>query len=64
MTIWSVFENLFTYVTGPMKIDHVRAIIPSYIFANIFHSECTIPFLQAAEESPLNSAVVMKTLLQ
>ena len=44
-----------------MKINHVSA---SYIFANIFHSECTIPFQQAADERPLNSEVVIKILLQ
>ena len=35
----------------------------SYIFANIFSSECSIPFLSIAEESLLNSAVVVKILL-
>ena len=34
-------------------------ITSSYTFAIIFRSECTI-----AEERPLNSAVVMKILLQ
>ena len=29
------------YVTGPAKINHVSA---SYIFTNIFSSECGIPF--------------------
>ena len=55
----------YVCVTGPAKIDYVCAkIIPSYIFANIFHSECSIPFPSVAEESPLNFAVVMKLLLR
>ena len=33
---------------------------PSYIFTNIFHSKCTIPFPLATEESPSNSAVVIR----
>ena len=37
---------------------------PSSIFTNIFHSECSISFQQAAEESSLNSASVIKILLQ
>ena len=37
---------------------------PSYIFVNIFHSKCSIPILLAAEESPLNTSVVIKILLQ
>ena len=34
------------------------------IFLLISRSECTVPFLYAAEESLLNSAVVIKLLLQ
>ena len=51
-------------MTGPAKIDHVSANYTELYFANIFHSECTTPFLKVAGESPLNSAVVMKILLQ
>ena len=50
-------------VTRPAKINHLSAITLSSIFTNIFHLECSIPFLKAAEESPLNSTVVMKILL-
>ena len=38
-------------------------ITPSYIFANIFSSECGIPFPSISEESSLNSAVVTEILL-
>ena len=50
------------YLSQNVNMYIVQTII-SYIFANIFRSECTIPFLLAAEESPLNSAEVMKILL-
>ena len=46
------------YVTGPVKINHVNAITLSYIFAYIFHSECSISFLYIVEESPINSTVL------
>ena len=43
VVIWIILKTqCLIYVTGPTKIDHVSA---SYIFANIFHSECTIPIL-------------------
>ena len=51
------------YVTGPAKIDHVSRNYIEFYFANVFHSECSIPYLSATEESPLNSAVVVKILL-
>ena len=52
-----------SYVTGPAIIDHVSANYKEVNFPNIFCYECTIPFPYAAEECPLNSAVVMMILL-
>ena len=43
--------------SGLQKPTMWAQITSSYIFANVFRSEYTIPFPQAAEESPLNSAV-------
>ena len=45
---------------GLQRLTMWAQITPSYIFGNIFRSECTIPFSLVAEESPINSAVVMK----
>ena len=53
-------KGLILLVTGPAKSTIWVQITLSSIFINIFHSECSIPFLQGTEESPLNSAVVMK----
>ena len=52
------------YVNGPAKINHVSTNYTELYFTNIFDSECNILFLYIAEESPLNSAVVMKIMLQ
>ena len=49
-------------MTGPAKINRVQITL-SYIFGNIFSSECGISFPLISEESPLNSAVVTEILL-
>ena len=53
----------YVYVTGPAKTNHVSTNYKSFIFANIFHSEHSVPFLQAAEKYTLNSVAVTKILL-
>ena len=52
------------YMTEPAKINHMSTNYTELYFTNIFNSECNILFLYIAEESPLNSAVVMKIMLQ
>ena len=59
---WRVFAKPVTYVTGPVKINHVISNYTKLHFCNIFSSECDILFLLISEESPLNSAVVIEIL--
>ena len=51
------------YVSGPAISTIGVQITPNYIFTNIFSSECSISFLYIAEESSLNSAVLVNILL-
>ena len=39
-----VMWNAKKHVTRPAKLTMLVQITPSYILANIFHSECSIPF--------------------
>ena len=41
-----ILSLTYMYVTGPVTTNHVSANYTSYIFANIFCSECNIPFLR------------------
>ena len=50
-------------MTWPAKINHVIAKYIELYFTSIFSSKRSVPLLKIAEESPLNSAVVVKILL-
>lgn len=64
-----ISKNVLSYVISYPGVslaicNRVSAnIILSYIFGNIFSSECTILFLQIAEECPLNYTLTVKFLL-
>lgn len=71
--IFRISKNVLTYssyVTSYPGVslaicNRVSANITlSYIFGNIFSSECTILFLQIAEECPLNYTLTVKFLLR
>ena len=53
-------RGLILLVTRSAIINNLSANYTEFYFASIFHLKYSIPFLQAAEESPLNSPVVMK----
>ena len=62
--IFGTLLHLHRKMWGGLRKSTMWAqITPSYIFTNIFNSECGIPFLLISEESPLNSTVVTKILL-